>query len=236
MTREYAGTELDLFAKANNWKSYWSSMIRPYLGNRILDVGAGIGGTAKLFRDVPFESYVALEPDASFVERMKVDASLVELAERFQPKLGTIGELANEELFDTILYIDVLEHITDDREELERASAHLMRGGKIVVLSPAHAWLHSEFDMAVGHVRRYKRSTLVAAKPAGLVEDRTFYLDSVGLIASLGNRLALRASAPSEAQIRIWDGGMVPISRVTDRLTNYRLGKTIVAIFGKPRG
>lgn len=234
MSGEYLGTELDLFADANNWKAYWSTMILPYVGSRILDVGAGIGGTAKLFREVPYESYLALEPDGGFVARMKADASLAALPEGFRAREGTTQELTDGERFDTILYIDVLEHIVEDREELERATSHLINGGRIIVLSPAHAWLYSAFDKAVGHVRRYNRDSLAMARPAGLVAERTFYLDSVGLLASLGNRLVLKAPGPTRRQIRIWDTGMVPLSRITDRIAGYSFGKTVVGIFRKP--
>ena len=61
-----------------------------------------------------------------------------------------------------------------------------------------------------------------------------FYLDSVGLLASLGNRLLLKASIPTPGQIRLWDGSMVPVSRVLDRLLAFTLGKTIVAVFRHP--
>lgn len=234
MTSEYPGTELDLFANANNWKSYWSKMIRPYLGSRILDVGAGIGGTAKLFRGLSCERYLALEPDSGFVGRMQSDELKGELPESFEARVGTTRELDPDLMFDTILYIDVLEHIVDDIQELERAAGHLLEGGRIIVLSPAHPGLTSAFDVAVGHVRRYNQATLAAARPSGLVDEKIFYLDSVGLLASLGNRLILRKAEPSRGEIRIWDKGMIPLSRLIDRIASYNIGKTVVAVFRKP--
>ena len=56
-------------------------------------------------------------------------------------------------------------------------------------------------------------------------------LDSLGLLASLGNRMLLRASLPSRAQIRFWDGLLVPVSRLLDPLSLGRLGKSIVAVW-----
>ncbi|MFA6985798.1 MAG: hypothetical protein WC213_06290, partial [Arenimonas sp.] len=104
-------------------------------------------------------------------------------------------------------------------------------GGRIVVLSPAHQWLFTPFDEAIGHVQRYNKRTLLAAKPAGLATERLFYLDSVGMIASLGNRFLLRSATPSVAQIQLWDRWMIPASKVVDRITGFGLGKSIVAVF-----
>ena len=137
------------------------------------------------------------------------------------------------EQFDTILYIDVLEHIDDDGGELQRAAGHLAPGGHLVVLSPAHRWLFSPFDAAIGHFRRYTARDLEALTPAGVERVRTFYLDSVGMLASAANRMFLRQSMPNANQIHCWDNWMIPCSRWVDQLTGYRLGKSVVGIWRK---
>jgi SAM-dependent methyltransferase len=223
----YIGTELDLFSAATHWKSYWTRMIAPYCGPRVLDVGAGIGATAKLLCSKQQTRWLALEPDPALAERMR-SANLPTACE---VRVGTLASLAPQEQFDSILYIDVLEHIEDDMGELERAAAHLAVGGHIVVLSPAHQFLYTAFDKAIGHHRRYNRASLTAATPANLRSERTFYLDCAGMLANLGNRLLLNASAPTATQIRLWDGWMVPMSRILDPLTGYRLGKSIVGVW-----
>lgn len=233
MNTQYVGSELDLFSGAVNWKAYWAQAIRPYLGRRVLDVGAGLGATARVFAQTDCESYLALEPDASLVERMQIYARQGDFHPGFEVRPGTSESLGPDERFDTILYVDVLEHIADDRAELARAAGHLLPGGRIVVLSPAHQWLFTAFDEAVGHVRRYNAASLRAAKPAELGVERLFYLDSVGMLASLGNRLLLRSASPTPGQIRLWDGWMVPVSRLLDRSTGFRLGKSVVAVFQK---
>jgi precorrin-6B methylase 2 len=229
----YVGSELDLFSGATNWKAYWSGILRPYLGRNILDVGAGLGATALAFAQIECDSYLAIEPDETLVERMQDSAAEGCFHPSFQVAAGTSEALRADQRFDTILYIDVLEHIACDLEEMAKAAAHLLPGGRIVVLSPAHQWLFTAFDHAIGHVRRYDKATLAATKPAGLTVERLFYLDSVGMLASLGNRLLLRCSSPTVGQIQLWDGWMVPASRVLDRATGFRLGKSVVAIFQK---
>ena len=133
--------------------------------------------------------------------------------------------------FDCLLYIDVLEHIKQDKDELERASALLRPHGSIVVLSPAHDWLYTAFDKSIGHFRRYNAATLRRCKPAACIVDRIFYLDSCGLLASAANRLLLKQSTPSLDQILFWDRYLVRPSARLDAMLGRSLGKSIVGVF-----
>jgi 2-polyprenyl-3-methyl-5-hydroxy-6-metoxy-1,4-benzoquinol methylase len=121
-------------------------------------------------------------------------------------------------MFDCIMYVDVLEHIEDDRAELAVAQRHLRPGGHLVVIGPAHQWLFSEFDTAVGHFRRYSRGSLQEAVPNGMDRVMLRYMDALWVALSAANRLLLRSSAPTPAPIRTWDGLVVPMSRLVDPL------------------
>jgi len=142
-------------------------------------------------------------------------------------------DLQPEEMFDTIIYIDVLEHIANDREELKASCFHLKPGGFLVVLSPAHQSLYTPFDEAIGHHRRYNKHTLSAAVPEDLERIELKYLDSVGAIASLGNRFVLKSNLPSARQLSVWDKLMIPLSRVVDPLLGYRAGKSVLGVWRK---
>ena len=164
---KYAGSELDLFADVWNWKAYWSRQIRPFLTGDILEVGAGIGSNTR-FLDPGVVGTVGM-PGA----RPELDRQLVKNLAETKPRrayetvCGTLESLAGQQ-FDTIVYIDVLEHIDNDREELDRAASHLRPGGHLIVLSPAHQRLFSPFDAAIGHFRRYNRPMLRRISPASL--------------------------------------------------------------------
>jgi SAM-dependent methyltransferase len=233
MSFVYVGTELDLFAAAEQWKAYVRCQVRPYLGRKVLEVGAGHGGTTRVLCGEGHERWVCLEPDSSLADRLIASISGGELPDCCEAQIGTLADLDNEDRFDTILYMDVLEHIADDHAELARAADQLRPGGHLVVLAPAHQWLFTPFDEAIGHFRRYTRCTLRAAAPDGLTLARLVYLDSIGMLASLGNRLVLKSSMPSPGQIKIWDRLMVPLSRVADPLLGYSLGKSVLAVWKK---
>jgi SAM-dependent methyltransferase len=229
----YEGEELGLFAGATNWKRYFRRQIEPHILGDVLEVGAGIGGTTALLSALPHRSWTCLEPDARLAARLRDRIDHGDLPLRADVHVGFLDNLPPQSTFDTILYIDVLEHITDDAGEMLRAAARLRPGGRIVVLCPAHSVLFSEFDRSVGHLRRYSRATLEAVCPATLRVASSFYLDAAGALVSLAARLSGQAM-PTPAQIAFWDKVLIPVSRVADVCIRHRLGKTIVVIFARP--
>jgi SAM-dependent methyltransferase len=144
---------------------------------------------------------------------------------------GTLVDLAPGDRFDAVAYVDVLEHIPDDAAELARAAGHLAPGGRLVVVAPAHQWLYSPFDAAIGHHRRYTRRSLTGVVPAGLAPVTVRYLDAVGLLASAANRMVLRQRLPDRRQLALWDGLMVPLSRALDPLLGFRVGKSVLGVW-----
>jgi SAM-dependent methyltransferase len=223
-TYQYAGSELEIFEKAHNWKAYLRRSMQPYLAGSVLEVGAGLGANTRQFAALQFDHWTCLEPDESLLEQ-------IEPGDRRELIPGDISSLDSSRLFDAILYVDVLEHIEDDSAELLRAAAHLSPGGALIVLSPAHPFLFTPFDQALGHYRRYTKESLQAVAPRELHQEKLVYLDSAGLLASLANRLLLDQSMPTVAQIKTWDSVLVPCSRLLDPLLGGSVGKSILGVW-----
>ena len=232
---QYPGRELDRFRDAVNWKAYLRERLEPFLGESVLEVGAGLGAMTEILCHGAPERWVCLEPDPDLAARLAGRRVSGEVPEGCEVVRGGTGALLPGPRFDSILYVDVLEHVADDREELERAADLLAPGGHLVVLAPAHSFLFSPFDEAVGHYRRYTRQRLLDAAPEDLDVAAARYLDAVGLLASLGNRLLLRSSMPTRRQIRTWDRLMVPLSRALDPLLTHRVGKSVLAVWRRPQ-
>jgi len=229
----YMGSELELFAYAKNWKAYWTSKIAPLLGNSILEVGAGVGSNFSLLWNEQ-HSWTAVEPDPAQCTKISEIFDAIDTSNSLKIVTGTLQDVPEQENFDSIIYIDVLEHIEDDALELSNAYKHLNQGGLVVVLSPAHQFLFSPFDKSVGHFRRYNKKTLKKLLPIGANIKQLYYLDSVGCIASWCNSKILKSGMPTRGQIWVWDSLMIPLARVLDRILSYKLGKTIVAVYEKP--
>lgn len=230
----YPGAELSLFAQARNWKFYVKSEVGKYLVGDVLEIGAGIGGTTSILNDGSARQWICLEPDPDQVKPLKFflarNAGLTPVV-----IVGSLTAFTQKPSFDCILYIDVLEHIDDDRVEIQTAARLVRPGGHIVVLSPAYQWLFSEFDYSIGHLRRYNKQTLCKLMPAGWKEITLKYLDSLGVLVSLANAIALRQSLPTLSQIKLWDGICVPLSRAFDHLLLGSLGKSVLAVWQNPR-
>jgi SAM-dependent methyltransferase len=227
---KYVGSELELFAAVHNWKSYWSSRIRPFVAGDVLEVGAGIGANTPYLNRGGNRRWVCLEPDPLLAAQLTLNLRQTNPRGECETVCGTVQSLEASQ-FDTILYVDVLEHIENDRQELEAAAAHLRGGGRLIVLSPAHQRLFTPFDAAIGHFRRYNRPMLRSISPASLRLEQVWYLDSVGLVLSVANRLFLRQSMPTKAQLGFWDQCVIPVSRVLDRCLFGMVGKSIVGIW-----
>ena len=230
-TFSYIGSELDIFSRATNWKAYYRQLIRNYIGNEVLEVGAGIGATTMTLCRGDKSRWICLEPDPGLAGKTRYLIESGQLPKCCKVEVGSIEDLDPAEAFDSILYIDVLEHIKDDKTEIERAANRLKPGGFLIILSPAHQGLFTPFDARIGHYRRYNKRSLSALIPQNLKCERLFYVDSVGAIASLGNRYLLKRDMPNAQQIALWDKVMIPLSRIFDPLSGFSVGKSIIGIW-----
>jgi SAM-dependent methyltransferase len=229
----YVGNELDLFEEASAWKKYYGHFLKTYLKGKILEVGAGIGGTTSVLCDGSQKKWLCLEPDPQLYARLEDKIKDKQLPYCCESLKGTTTDLPDSEKFNAIMYIDVIEHIENDREELARACTLLDENGYLIVLVPAHQFLYNEFDKAIGHYRRYNKKSLLMTAPIDLLLRKVMYLDSCGLIASLMNKYFLKQNYPTKRQISFWNNFIVPISRPIDFILNYNSGKTVVAIWQK---
>jgi len=225
----YIGSELQLFANATKWRAYWSSFVIPFLGENVLEVGAGIGTLTNLHARRARE-WLALEPDP--VLALKLSESLDSITtQHVTTQVGEIDAVDPNLRFSSIIYADVLEHIEADEAELKKAAERLLPGGFLIVMAPAHNSIYSEFDRSVGHFRRYSAKDIPRLNLPNADLVLTQYLDSAGLLASTANRFLLHSDMPSERQIAFWDNKLIPLSQAFDRLLKFKLGKSILIVW-----
>ncbi len=231
--QSYIGQELTIFAHAINWKRYYTSILQSYLGRRVVEVGAGLGATTQTICDGSQEEWICLEPDPALRSQIDLLISSRQLPPCCVARGGQVSGLETTARFDSFVYIDVLEHIADDRAELESAAARLVPGGRLIVLSPAFNFLYSPFDRSIGHHRRYDKGMYRALTPPGCTIEKMTYLDSLGTATSLVNRFLLTQSLPTVEQILFWDRQLIPLTKWLDRLVGYSFGRSLLGIWVK---
>lgn len=230
---KYIGTELMLFESATNWKRYLWEKLSIHLKGDILEVGAGIGGSTIALCDGSQNTWVCLEPDRDLAQEIEMRKKQGLIPEVCQVETSYLVDVPLDRKFDAILYLDVIEHIEADSKEIELASQHLKKDGVLIILVPAHQFLYTQFDKNIGHYRRYSKAMLRHAIPLSVQEVKLEYLDSVGLFASLANKLLLKKALPTQRQIQFWDTFLVRLSKLTDRLLFYKVGKSVLGVWRK---
>jgi SAM-dependent methyltransferase len=229
--RQYEGNELDIFAHAASWKRYWSMKLEPLLGESVLEVGAGNGTNTPYLCNDRRTRWLCIEPDPKLAGEIPGKLAGKSWAGVVDVHMGTMGDLPEDPVFDSIIYIDVLEHIEFDALEVQAAIRRLRPQGRLIILSPAYQFLFTEFDASIGHFRRYNGGSIRRLAPEGAMLEKLFYLDCAGLLASLGNKLLLHQSLPGLKQILFWDQWLVPVSRILDPLIGCRAGRSIIAVW-----
>ena len=224
----YPETITENFDIANFHIKYCLSFIKKYLKGDILEVGAGCGSFTRNYLNDKFTSVTLTEKDKE---------NFLKLSEKYKEneKVKVIDELIYDinHQYNAILYLHVLEHIKDDKQEINEAVRKLKKNGYLIVMVPAHQKIYSNLDKEVGHFRRYEADFFKQdIKFMKLVNFK--YLDSTGYLLYKLNSFVFRAEkSPTKFKIFIWDKFFTPLSLIFDFILMYKFGKCILAIYKK---
>ena len=224
---EYPGLELETFDKAKIWRKYIFFLIKKYFKNEILEVGAGIGSFTKNYIN-EFNNITLSETDSKNLDyiKKKFGAKKIDTSDKLIQNIN--------KKFNTIIYLNVLEHIEGDIDEINNALEKLNSNGYLIVLVPAHNKLYSKFDKAVGHVKRYELDFFKKNKFENTELVDLYYLDCLGYLLYYINRIFFKEETyPSKFKVMVWDKFFTPITILIDFLLRYRFGKNIMCIYRK---
>ncbi|HVR39748.1 MAG TPA: glycosyltransferase [Thermoanaerobaculia bacterium] len=196
----------------NRW--VWERIAR-FVGQRVLEVGAGSGTMTRFFYGR--ELIVASDKETPYVDRLR---------NQFRRRPGMFVERCDLESddclplakyeFDTITCINVLEHIDDDVAVLRRAHQLLVAGGRVVIYAPAGHSLFGAMDRAVGHKRRYEKTELIdKLRAAGFEIEYVGFQNRISRLAWWINSKVLRRGGLPSAQSRVFDF-FVPMFRALE--------------------
>lgn len=222
----YQGKELENFDLANVWRKYVYLQIKSFLKNNILEVGAGIGSFTKNYKD-NFKNILLIEPDKNNFLYLKKNIKNKNI------KVLNVSIKRIKKKFNAILYMNVIEHIKDDKKEINIAINKLHKNGFLIILVPAHQKLYTSFDKAVGHHRRYSKKFFKKKFKNSKLEKLVF-LDFFGFFLYFFNNFFFKKEIyPSKIKIIIWDKIFTPITIIIDFLIGYKIGKNILCIYKK---
>ena len=143
--------------------------------------------------------------------------------------LGVAPEL--DEPVDSVVAINVLEHIEDDAGALRSLATAVQPGGSIVLWVPGYQQLYGEFDRKVGHVRRYTPSTLASAvRRAGLDVE---LVKPVNLLGGIAWWLTVRrggSTSPDSKLVAVFDRFVVPVTRALERVMRPPFGQSVLCV------
>jgi hypothetical protein len=223
---KYTGREIEAMDIAVNYHRWILDAFRPWLGKRIVEVGAGTGAFSELLMGTKPEALTMLEPSGNLYPL------LAERMRRGQPLNVTLREAAEFIATpDSIIYVNVLEHIENDEEELAAVYSLLSPGGRVFIFAPANSWLMSDMDRLMGHHRRYTRDGLTRmCRSAGFTIRRATYFDFPGIFAWLLKYRLMKSTSMESGLIKLYDGVVVPVTRMMENLISPPIGKSILLI------
>jgi SAM-dependent methyltransferase len=230
----YTITDQERMAHAANYFAWQGRLVAPRLGQRVIEVGCGIGNFTRMLLDR--EVVVAVDVDPACVERLRERYPNRPNLQAFvcDPSSGAFADLARFRA-DSCVCLNVLEHIADDGQALDAMASVLAPRGVIVLLVPAFPALCGPIDRNLNHYRRYSRDTLAAlADRTGLRVEKLHYVNAIGFFAWWINAHVFRREAQSETQIRVFDRYVVPWLSRLEAMAPPPFGQSLFAVLRKP--
>jgi glycosyltransferase involved in cell wall biosynthesis len=203
-------------SRARRFNRWMADTIRPYVGDCVLEIGAGIGNiTAEL---MTARKYFASDINSFYLEMLdglkahnpRLKTALVDLRD--------LGGLAlSGARFDTVVCLNVIEHLEDDRQALHNIASVLNAGGRAIVLVPGGPWLYGSLDEVLGHKRRYTEKMLrELASACGLRFEALVRFNRASSLPWFVNGRVLRRRSFSRIQLAVLEL-LMPLIRRLDR-------------------
>ena len=230
--KQYAADDLETMSEAKRYQTHVFELLRPHIGARVLEVGCGIGTTSLRLAEIA-DRLVCIEPNLNCVARAhaaldghpKIALKICHLEECDR------GELVQER-FDTIVCVNVLEHIEDQVRALTlfRELVAPTRG-KVLIFVPAVQAAFGPLDAALGHHRRYSKPTLRAAfDAAGLDIVAMRYTNPIGLLGWMYNAHISKTTEHTSSQVGLFETLVAPWALPIDRLIPPPIGLSLFAV------
>lgn len=224
---------LQSISKANAYNKWMYTTISPFLKGRVLELGSGIGNISdfilKEFTDVTLSDY---DQDYCTVlkEKYSSNPNLNEvLSIDLQDPNFTKSNEHRKESFDTIILLNVIEHLSNDQLTIDYCRFLLKKGGNLIVLAPAHQFLFSKFDKKIGHFRRYSSQSLSALICKDFNIRHRQYFNFLGMGGWFFFNTIMRRMSLTENSMSAFNK-LVPAAKLLDRIISNKTGISTIVI------
>lgn len=213
----------------NEYDSWLIEELRPFLGQRVLEVGCGLGNLLQHFTDR--ELAVGIEPESETVAEVKNKFINNKNLAVYQYSITDPAVLALQDMhFDSAVSLNVFEHIEDDELAIQHTAQLLNPGGLFVLIVPAHQWLYGAMDSSIGHYRRYtKAMAQQKLEQAGFQILQQKYLNMVGALGWFVNGRLLQRTVPPSGQLRMFNK-IVPMIKTVEKVFSPPFGISLMTV------
>jgi SAM-dependent methyltransferase len=233
MKNSHVDRDLQLLAEASQYQDWIYSLISPFLGNRILDIGSGIGTYIKKFLGRELVLATDLDPsyvsylNSRFAEHPEVSSQVLDLCNISESQKRTLAE----KRIDTIVLLNVLEHVNEALEALKNLSDCLCKSGRLIVVVPAMQILYSNLDKVYGHWRRYSRGDFKQMEASlNMTLLTCYYFNFFGFFGWFVNTKLFNKKHLPVRQTIYFDK-LSPIFSKLEKYLPPPLGLSIIAVF-----
>ena len=225
------GTLERLAAAAPNYNRWLIERVVPWVGKRVLEIGAGVGTMSAFLVDR--ERLVLSDTNPDYIARLRAQFARHPQVRVVPLRLPATNADLQAERLDTIICLNVLEHVRDDERSLNTMYQLLQPGGRLVLLVPSLPGIYGTLDKALGHFRRYTRSELRRKyQAAGLRMRHLEYFNLAGVPGWWFTGRVLRRELIPTGSLR-WYDALVPLFRL-ERLLPWRVGQSLIAVGERP--
>src|SRR4030095_8264051 len=225
---EYGSHILAELERARRFNLWMGNTLRPYVGDRVLEIGAWIGNLTNHF--IPRELYLASDINPNYLHYLRSYSFGKPYLRVMHIDAGNPEHFAGlEGQFDTALMLNVLEHVPDEQQALRNLWSALEIGGRAIILVPQHPALYGTLDIALEHRERYTEEGLEqSVRKAGFRVEKIFDFNRFSAPGWWLNGKVFRRKKFSRIQLKALDTVM-PILKRIDRLWPWG-GLSLIAI------
>ena len=231
----YEGRDLEVLAGTPRYLNWIIEDLKPYLKGDVLEIGAGLGTVSERLV-IHSSSLDLVEPSPQLIGRLQSKFADNPLVKVYHEMLETFLDDVESNKYDVVVMVNVLEHIEDDVDALNRLRNSLKPGGHLFLFVPAIPFLFSRLDEIHGHYRRYLKNDLKRKiSDAGYQLKTAKYFDILGILPWYIINTLIGATTFNPTMIKLYDRVDIPVTRAFERYIDPPLGKNLLLVAEKNR-